>query len=138
MFGDDWSEREKLIWLAGVIDCEGSITCSTTRVRVAVTNARFELLRYIAANFGGKVYYRNARRAEDKWIAEWNIYYFPARNLADQLLPFLLLKREQAELLIKWVDETWSSSRGKEVTATKFSIRYKIEQQTRRLNKKGA
>ena len=86
-----------LAYLAGLIDGEGTISASislNTSGYVAVNkflsifNTNYKLMLWIQSRFGGKIY---SRDRADLWKTEHQIKW---------VLPYLVIKSEQAELLI--------------------------------------
>jgi hypothetical protein len=100
----------EVAWLAGLFDGEG--TCFDTKRRnqrcaitmaVAMTNE--EIIRRIQVVTGcGSVVLLRPNRPEQKESWRWQCYGANARNVLDQLFPWLIVKRERAALLIETHD----------------------------------
>lgn len=97
-----------LAYLAGLIDGEGTISASislNTSGYVAVNkflsifNTNYKLMLWIQSRFGGKIY---SRDRADLWKTEHQIKWSPeeASEILKWVLPYLVIKSEQAELLI--------------------------------------
>ncbi len=99
------SEREQG-YIAGLIDGEGSIQLEpsngdsgTYRATIMVSNCHLPVLTWLAARLGGKVVpLRAVERKRQAW--EWQLHGNPAViALARDLAPYLIIKREQAEVV---------------------------------------
>lgn len=91
--------NEKTAYLAGIIDGEGTIYAIRRRrsVRVYVVNTDERLIRWLEREFGGLVYRREPRHG---WKAkfEWHVVSRDVSRILTLVLPYLVIKREQAEL----------------------------------------
>jgi hypothetical protein len=113
-------------YLAGIIDGEGTITVSrqprsTCRrpyfcPRVLVSNTSEALMTWIAERFPvGRV--RVGRYSPSKGgkkaVYRWDVENRALRPLLKRLLPYLVVKRRNAELLLEWVQpsDTWPGPR---------------------------
>lgn len=95
--------NEKAAYLAGIIDGEGTIYAQRIRgkfnVRVYVVNTDVRLIRWLEQNFGGLVYSRTSKlnpNWKTKW--EWVVEKAGTTKILSLVLPYLIIKREQAEL----------------------------------------
>jgi hypothetical protein len=115
------SEREKLIYLAAIIDGEGSIgielssPCKVKRegkevwqrkkyyyiCRVCVINTNLEWLEWIKENFDGGIVTHNKACENRKLCHRWQIFGTNQRILLEKIIPFLFIKRKQAELVLE-------------------------------------
>lgn len=96
------TSKEKLIYLAGIIDGEGHFYLPNIkpggRVKsyptpcIVVTNTNLELIEWIKTNFNG--YYTKTGKST-KQCYQWRIYNSKARSLAIELQPYLIVKKEQ-------------------------------------------
>jgi len=90
-------------WLASVIDCEGSICCvgSARGLRCAVTMVNnkmvMECFRIAGCGVLSKFILKSGRTA-------WSWYIIPSygRVIIEQVIPYLIEKKEQAEIFIMW------------------------------------
>jgi len=115
------SEREKLIYLAAIIDGEGSIgvelssPCTIKRngkevwqrkknyyiCRVAVINTNTGLLDWIKENFKGSISTHNKGAANRKPCYRWQLFGKDQKAFLEKIIPFLFIKKKQAELVLK-------------------------------------
>lgn len=108
------NKREQYIWLAGVIDSECTIgfykklALHTKRgfcwmVRLNCGSVTPKLLHKIREFVGaGRVHLRALKQGNNgKTIYEWEIYGNNVRHILPKVLPFLLLKKKQANLMIE-------------------------------------
>lgn len=115
-------DRDKIIYLSGIIDGEGSIQIeiqSTNKVRkmdyysirLLVINTSKELMDWLNENFGGKV---TARKLipNRRQCYKWNLCSYNAAKLLEQCLPYLIIKKREAEVLIEFMqtkpEGTWN------------------------------
>jgi len=106
------SDKAKYAYLAGIIDGEGCLTIGAGRkgkvtnynsiIMIASTNEK--LIQWLQTNFGGNYY--KAGRVSEKWKQAY-IWRFLKKKDIEQLLlavlPYLIIKREQAILLLEFV-----------------------------------
>jgi hypothetical protein len=130
-------DKAKWSYLAAMIDGEGSIcvtkclkwgwtnTGHTNRKKyvsytlfLQVTNKSLVLMKWLVANFGG-VYYTKSRGNSVKWAQAWDWHVKGNKNKKTVLLsvlPYLVIKKEQAKLALEWVDlGDWSIDRREEI-----------------------
>lgn len=106
-------DKEKIIYLAGIIDGEGSVQIEIQginhsrkinyySIRLLVINTSRELMDWLYTNFGGKV---TARKliANRRQCYKWNICSFNASQILEHCLPYMIIKRHNAELLIEFM-----------------------------------
>ncbi len=131
-----------LAYLAGLIDGEGTISCSITRTQrghlalhkqLSIFNTNVLLISWITARFYGKVF---SRKRSDVWKEEHQVKWSAddAVLILQQVLPYLVIKREQAEIFIA-LHKTKSYV---EVTAEVQDYRQKLVQRLQELNKRGS
>lgn len=99
-----------LAYTAGIIDGEGSIGIYTDNLKrkhpcyclqVGVTSADEWLPMWLKFAFGGYVYkMETPPQHKTKWY--WTVRARQAKNFIELVLPYLRLKREQAEIAIKF------------------------------------
>ena len=99
-----------LAWAAGFIDGEG---CIQAPVRLRERNRRgYGLSLYVgqvdprplhrlADTFGGLVYPKSRQSGERRQMFMWRVTGLTAADALSALLPYLLVKREQAELALQ-------------------------------------
>ena len=105
----------QIAYMAGIIDGEGSIyignfSCNPKtgskyyQTNMEITNTDQNLINWISNTFGGRIYKytakqtpKNSRRTVYRWIATGE----RVTHLAEILLPYLITKKPQAEIMIK-------------------------------------
>ena len=102
-------ENTELAYIAGIVDGEGSIAISRARrgghttyfVSVSVSNTVHWLLEWLKFNFGGCiVQLKKPPQQKEAW--EWKLSRGPGMRFVKAILPYLLLKKAQADLAIKF------------------------------------
>jgi len=114
------TEREIWAWLAGIIDCDGGFYIERSKapwkrgktyrpiLQIANTNKAFlEKIKEILG-FGMIRELKNAKSRNNKWKKEYELRIFAngIRRIVPNILPFLLIKREQALLIVEAVKIT--------------------------------
>lgn len=106
------AETEKLAYLAGIIDSDGNLRIErkkaqgmlaphyrvNIRASQVVPSAAIELL---ASTFGGNVRIVRPRQPHHRLLATWSLHDGRAAAAVEALLPFLIVKRREAELLLR-------------------------------------
>ena len=106
------SDKAKYAYLAGIIDGEGCLTIGAGRkgnitnynsvIMIASTDEK--LIKWLQHNFGGN-YYKSSRVSE-KWKQAYIWRYLKKKEIEVLLLavlPYLIIKRKQAILLLEFV-----------------------------------
>jgi len=115
--------ENKFAYLAGIIDGEGSISieiqgaaeCRKTdyyAIRLLVINTDTRLLEWLKENFGGSI---NKRKAYEnrRQCYNWALFSYDAANLLAKCLPFMIIKKQRAQVLIQFMQtkkDTWNVS----------------------------
>ena len=108
-----WTQEALNAYLAGWIESDGSIGISkngirakTFRIRVSIYNNNESVLSFIQDNFGGTIHKRDCQGRLAKrpqytlvWQAKTGV------ELLNNILPYLIGKRRQAELAIEMYEE---------------------------------
>jgi hypothetical protein len=148
-------QAEALAYMAGIIDGEGSIcifetygknkrygTYSRTKAIVTVANTSEDLMRWINTNFGGAMWRVKRRRGEDgsgRWKVcyHWELGHTKASDLLLMLLPYLVVKKKQAELFLEHQGtmKKWGKSG---VPASVLETRESLMGEVKALNRRGA
>ena len=123
MYSELKNRREKLIYLAAIIDGEGSIgierlsPCKVTRkgkeswqrkkyyyaCRLCVINTYKPLIEWIYQEFkGGKTGVKTKATLKRKLCYRWHIFGEHLESLINELIPFLAEKKPQAKLLLEY------------------------------------
>ena len=101
--------RDKLIFLAGIIDGEGHFykpLCTSghnskyKQPRIVVTNTNKDLINWIVDNFGGYVYKMKIKSIKHKQAYQWVIDGNRAVMVASWVQPFLIVKKEQVKRVL--------------------------------------
>jgi hypothetical protein len=109
-YSEKQMSREELIWLGAVVDCEGTVSMYAaspkgnrvtphiqTLVRVSSTSLEFvEKVRDIAGN--GDIR-KQETLANPCYV--WQLQQSQVRHVLPQLLPFLMIKKRRAELVLE-------------------------------------
>lgn len=150
----------KLAYLAGIVDGEGCLCIYRVnpakynryqnpcfRSVLNISNTRKELFDWIEEYFGNLNHSKKHRRSifkknstHERWIYEWVIQGHRLVDICTQLLPYLVLKKRQAELIIEF-RKTFELQKGfgahtplaPDIIALREDIRIEIS----RLNAKG-
>lgn len=140
-------KRTLLAYLAGIFDGEGSIHINKTSsekslkawqrktpnytLNVGVTNSHRGVLEIFVKQFGGSIYDRTAHR-----IYDYRIDRQMASRMLEQLLPFLVIKKERAKIVIDFQNrfEIFKGGRGITLSQEILDYREKIYQTIKSLN----
>ena len=99
--------HDDLVYLAGIIDGEGTISYNNIRypsVRIIITNNSMELMEWLAAKFGGHIATRDRELYGRSYY--WALYDKPSvRELLELVKPHLIIKRNHAEIAIELVNQ---------------------------------
>ena len=108
-------------YAAGFFDGEGCVNCSSSRnnsfVRILVVNTNIDVLNAFQAVWGGDINANYKQKAHWKQAYTWRLQHKAATNFLTEILPFLIIKRQQAEAAIafnqlrpgqgnKWTEES--------------------------------
>ena len=123
-------KKDDLIYLAGIVDGEGCVSVSYgtkaghQRIRLTISNTDRNLIDWLTSRIGGCVStYHNNNRGNRKVAYHWQVYSDRAFKLLTELLPYIKLKKRQAELCLQF--------------HTDKSKRAWVTKQIRRMNKRG-
>jgi len=97
-----------LAYLAGIIDGEGCISLSKShkndryyyRLQLTITNTSAELKQWLEDKFGGRIRTSYARSNNRSDILHWTVSGNQCQWLLRQVLPYLIIKKPQAELAL--------------------------------------
>ena len=102
--------QEKAIYLAGIVDGEGSITIykhirNAKKVDyggfLVVTNTSKELILWLCNNFGGSWCIRQGNSLSKKEVLRWQLYGKDALFLVMKISRFLIIKRKTKNKKLK-------------------------------------
>jgi len=106
------SDKAKFGYLAGILDGEGCLTigagqketCTNYNSIVVVQNTSKKLIDWLQAKFGGSVYLSKKETDKTKAAYMWRILKKKdIEILLLAVLPYLVVKREQAKILLEFV-----------------------------------
>lgn len=104
------TEKEIIIYFAGIVDGEGCITYAKEgsnkrnyQPRLMITNTNEDLMKWLLKNFGGS-YHKRSLLKYPHWkpMYLWRISGQQAMDLVKKVEPYLIIKKWQAELLDGW------------------------------------
>jgi len=129
------SKRDFYLWLAGFVDGEGSIgvTSGPGRLRLRISNTNEIVLRYIQYLVGGWISGPKERGKNSKPHWTITISGTKGKTILEKILPFLVIKRKQAELAIQCP----FSLSGVSLTKKEKDLRDKLKKEIAILNLRG-
>lgn len=136
-----WTETE-LAYLAGIIDGEGCLCIQrpgnkTHTLRMFVMNTFKPLIDYLYKTYGGFQYSRKKENNTWKIRHEWFVDTKILDDLLPRLLPYLINKKEHAEICIEF-RKTFPKIRGyRTIPPDLIAIREACHRRIKVLNKKG-
>lgn len=93
-------------FLAGYMDADGSFFVSLSggyyQPAASAVSIDKPVLEAPARTFGGSVRPRPVPKGNHKPAYQWAVMFDRAREVAQALLPYLILKRRQAEIVMNW------------------------------------
>ena len=109
-------KRTDLAYIAGLFDGEGNIGIVKRRHLAGRTVPTYHLVarvgmvdeiipRWLQMAFGGYIHHRKRLDPKHRDVYTWSVGYNTATDFLKTILPFLKLKRPQAELAIKFQSE---------------------------------
>lgn len=138
----------ELAYMAGMVDGEGSITIGSrnskqneseylvSHTRVAVYNCHLGVLEWIKERFGGYICEAPRDLSRRKKAYSWTVGHRGAALVLDMILPFLIIKQQQARLLLEF-SGTRKRYGAKRVPQDILIRRVEIAGELRALNKRG-
>jgi len=139
-------------YLAGLIDGEGYIGVTASKTSKSAKGCKrgiayrchvcVNMVEKAAIEFGyrvtgiGRIAPKKASRAECRPAWSWNMWSSEASDLCLRLLPFLLIKREQAENLIAF-NSIMRLPGSKGLSDEEWKLRERYWLRSRELNKRG-
>lgn len=138
-------QHERDIYLAAVLDCDGSITLlkqrNTAAPRVIVTNTDEEFIHRLQSEFGGNIHRQGLRNLRCRRVWYWYLYGKEAIILLRRVRTWLRIKREQANVVIECWEQTYEDytpHRGRRTPDAVIEARSQFMSRIRVLNKRGA
>lgn len=115
-------DLETICYMAGIIDGEGSIQIEIQSknhvrkvdyfsIRLLVINTDLNLMKWLELIYGGKISKRKLI-PNRRQCYKWNICSFRAADILKECLPYMIVKKRQAEVLIEFMnskpENTWN------------------------------
>ena len=108
--------NEILAYAAGLLDGEGCIRIETGKggkravsisywLRVSITNADEPIVIWLKQYFGGQIHIHQQKNPKWKVSYIWRITAVEASNFLKLLLPYIQIKKNQAEIAISFQEE---------------------------------
>lgn len=97
-------KNEELAYLAGIIDGEGWITIDrcNNEIRVGVAMVDTSAVELLQQTFGGKLRLCSVVKSTHRRTTEWEVSVRKAKDVLTQVLPYLRIKRRQAEVALEF------------------------------------
>jgi hypothetical protein len=144
------NQGEKLAYLAGIIDGEGSIMLWKSEIspkkrgqfnlRVNVSTTDKCLMNWLYENFGGTIYELNApsRKNKPHWKQQyiWQVNRPDILKFLKNIYPFLVIKKERCEVAIRF-RETFEK-RERNLSKETYDLRLNLYLQMKHLNYRGS
>lgn len=133
-------KEPQLAYLAGIIDGEGTFYLAKHPIqnkffcRIYVVNTDEKLIKWLQENFGGLVYKRNSiKNPHWKTKFEWVIDKCKIDPICHRILPYLVIKKEHAETMIKF-RKTFTPRKRERISEEKLSYRISLCKYMTQLN----
>ena len=147
-------KKTDLAYIAGLFDGEGCVTYSsrktvrkdgtsgiTSRVLVTMGQTEEYMVRWLQFNWGGTVYIRKPpeKFPHAKYLYVWRILCWDACVFLKDVLPYLKLKKAQAEIALKFHSKLSTTRQGKprRKTDEELTIDQEFRTMISSLNRKG-
>jgi len=121
---------EDVIYTAGLLDGESTITANNrlgiptkrqaVHFRILLSNTFLAITEWLQKTWGGKVYNVKQAKAVYKPMRVWYISAKEAANVLSQVLPYLKIKKRQAELVLELSKLTYTYKNMGEVEGHTF------------------
>lgn len=126
-------KRIELAYLAGMFDGEGSIIIHKHKakksshhdayvVEACLGNTNEWIVRQFQFSFGGNVYLRKKQTEQTQAIWAWQISANKAIPFLTTIIPFLKLKKTQAEIGLKFQESKSKKRRAKPVSQEELTV----------------
>ena len=144
--------KEKIMVLGGLIAGEGWIGMKKAQpccrsvspiysVALTISNTNSILISWLIENFGGNFRKENRHSPKHKDGYVWQLQNRKAYPLLKQVLPYLVIKDEQARIVIDYLEHKLIDSatfgRGNKLSDSEIAYRESIYLSLKKLNKKG-
>lgn len=107
------SDKTKFAYVAGLIDGEGNIslirrtdarykTGYQVKLAIGISNTNEWLIQWLKVQLGGSISCKSDKRKNRKAVWQWQLTDRKASGFLELVLPYLQIKRPQAELALKF------------------------------------
>lgn len=140
--------KEKIIWTAGFMDGEGTITIKRyiRNGRVvyqpyiscvqADTNGGDQAIQFLKDTFGGSIS-RYQQKGQRNATSLWTVVSLNALEFAQKLLPYLTIKKERAKILVDYCKNIEKGKGGNKLSDEELKKREGYWLKMRVLNERG-
>ena len=118
---------EDLIYLAGFLDGEGCFSIYREKIVVTCANCYKPIIDWLKQKYGGTVSKREARKETHRVCYSWVVVAGNAKDLLEQLVPYLREKQPQALLLLAYQQLTKYPKVGRKVDPNIVEERKRLE-----------
>lgn len=135
--------NEEFAYLAGIVDGEGSFIISRSKhpdcserifvPAMAISNTSPKMISWIRKRIGGAL---STRKKGRKWRACYQVHVYP-RTLAEllpNLVPFLVVKQEQARTMMRFLSTTKHGAAAYRLSSKERALRLELYTQLKELN----
>lgn len=122
-------------YLAGIIDGEGTISVYSIGAQLTIANTHLPLLVTIQEKLGcGSIQTLGMRGGRTSQAYKWGCYATGLRRILPKILPYLIIKKPHAELMLEFLDPQFRRKTGTRVSNTEAVRRAGIKGQFKALN----
>lgn len=118
------NEKEKIAYLAGIIDGEGTIAIAKQKIResrknhlyslrMSVGNSDKRLIDWLKENFGGSIHIM--KEGHGRKFYQWTLGSKDTYKLLKEMKDYLVIKKEQADIGIEFYKKTLRHNSGERV-----------------------
>ena len=136
-------DANRLAYFAGLFDGEGCVNVSEVKPRPGKYSPTFQTLAQVSmtdrksldlllSSFGGNVRLVTKKGSRPIWV--WRVYHKAAKRFLEAILPYLIVKKPQAELLIELEKGVWGRGGRKRLSDGEISRRRQIKDKVCALN----
>jgi hypothetical protein len=99
-------EVNQYAWLAGMVDGDGTLTINPSdfNPRLMITQIHLPTILYLQETFGGKFHSKGLTGLSRKEYWCWCVYKSWLRGHLCHLLPFLVTKKRQVEVILQFLE----------------------------------
>lgn len=141
--------KQQWAYIAGLIDGEGTVSLfksdpkhnrGSHTLQISIVNTYKPVLDWVKLHLGGYITTRSRKNVKWRTAYQWKLYHRQASGALRRMLPYLIIKKRQARLAIRFSKRL---SRGRflgNVGLPKYEIRIResIADEIRLTNRRGA